>query len=237
MLVSFLGYFKQTRPVSSNDWHISDKYHVDVIFDLFSVMLKLILGCGVIFIGLTFLKSKKFLNAKNDIQNLQARLSQLRLALKGKIKRKSNVFRAGIKANIVEGDIYDSTLKSLVEVKFESSEDFQNYFDISKQLVKMVQVSNDGENVPSHVAENNYMSSDFKTEMDIIRLIKEMSDLSNKINSRVEEHNRTSTQKLQRVDSLVFPSITEVNKVFKGDDDFTTTSLSDSAVKSTTKAS
>ena len=209
---------------------------MDVIFDLFTVMLKLILGCGVVFIGLSFLKSKKFLNAKNDIQNLQARLSQMRLALKGKIKRKSNVFRAGIKANIVEGDIYDSTLKSITEVKFESSEDFQLYFDISKQLVKMIQISGDGD-VPSHVAENNYMSSDFKTEMDIIRLIKEMSDLSNKINSRVEEHNRTSTQKLQRVDSLVFPSITEVNKVFKGDDEFTSTSLSDHPTKPTNKAS
>lgn len=210
---------------------------MDAIFDLFNVILKLILGCGVVFIGLTFLKSKKFLNAKNDIQNLQARLSQLRLALKGKIKRKSNVFRASIKANIVEGDIYDSTLKSLTEVKLENSEDFQAYFDISKQLVKIVQISGDGENVPSHMADNNYMSSDFKTEMDIIRLIKEMCDLSSKINSRVEEHNRTSTQKLQRVDSLVFPSITEVNKVFKGDDEFTNNSLSDNPTKPTNKAS
>lgn len=200
---------------------------MDAIFDLFNVILKLILGCGVIFIGLTFLKSKKFLNAKNDIQNLQARLSQIRLALKGKTKRKSNVFRAGIKASIVEGDIYDSNLKSLTEVKFETSEDFQAYFDISKQLVKMIQISGDGASTPAHVLDNNYMSSDFKTEMDIIRLIKEMSDLSSKINSRVEEHNRTSTQKLQRVDSLVFPSITEVNKVFKGDDEFTNNSLSD----------
>lgn len=207
---------------------------MDVIFELFNVILKLILGCGVVFIGLTFLKSKKFLNAKNDIQNLQARLSQIRLALKGKTKRKSNVFRAGIKANIVEGDIYDSNLKSLTEVKFETSEDFQAYFDISKQLVKMLQITNGSENAPSHMAENNYMSSDFKTEMDIIRLIKEMTELSSKINSRVEEHNRTSTQKLQRVDSLVFPSITEVNKVFKGDDEFTNNSLSD---KPTNKAS
>ena len=210
---------------------------MDVIFELFTVVLKLILGCGVVFIGLTFLKSKKFSNAKNDIQNLQARLSQLRLALKGKIKRKSNVFRAGIKANIVEGDIYDSTLKSLTEVKLETSEDFQTYFDISKQLVKMVQLSGDGASMPSHMTDNNYMSSDFKTEMDIIRLIKDMSDLSSKINIRVEEHNRTSSQKLQRVDSLVFPSITEVNKVFKGEDELTSTSLSDSTTKSGNKAS
>ena len=210
---------------------------MDVIFELFTVVLKLILGCGVVFIGLTFLKSKKFSNAKNDIQNLQARLSQLRLALKGKIKRKSNVFRAGIKANIVEGDIYDSTLKSLTEVKLETSEDFQTYFDISKQLAKMVQLSGDGASMPSHMTDNNYMSSDFKTEMDIIRLIKDMSDLSSKINIRVEEHNRTSSQKLQRVDSLVFPSITEVNKVFKGEDELTSTSLSDSTTKSGNKAS
>jgi hypothetical protein len=210
---------------------------VDAIFELFNVILKLVLGCGVVFIGMTFLKSKKFLNAKNDIQNLQARLSQLRLALKGKIKRKSNVFRAGIKCNIIEGDIYDSALKSLTEIKFENSEDFQSYFDISKHLVKILQISGDNENVPSHALENNYMSSDFKTEMDIIRLIKEMTDLSSKINIRVEEHNRNSNQKLQRVDSLVFPAIAEINKVYKADDEFTSNSLSDNSRKPANKAS
>ena len=202
----------------------SDTLIVDSIFELFGLLIRVVLICGCIFIALTYLRSKKFNDAKSEFQNLQARLSQLRLALKAKVKRKSNIFRATIKTQIIEGDIYDSTLKALIENKFETSEDFQNYFDTSRQLVKMIQISNDGENVAAHVAENNYMSNDFKTEMDIVRLIKDMSDLSSKINSRVEEHNRTSKQKLQKVDPLVFASITEVNRVFKGDD-FSGTSL------------
>lgn len=188
------------------------------------------------FVGFAFLRTRRFLNAKNDIQNLQARLSQMRLALKGKVKKKSNIFRAGIKAPIIEGDIYDSTIKSLNDIKFETSEDFQLYFETCKQLVKMVQVTNEGENIPSHMLENNYMSNDFKTEMDILRLIKDMSDLSSKINHRVEDHNRKHAQKLNRVDSLVFPSITEVNRVFKGEDFVTGTSLSDDST-GTPKAS
>jgi hypothetical protein len=164
------------------------------------------------------LRSKKFNQAKSEFQNLQARLSQLRLALKGKVKRKSNVFRAAIKAQIVEGDIYDSNLKALIENKFETSDDFQNYFDVSRQLVKMVQISNDEETSSLRLAENDYMSSDFKTEMDIVRLIKDMTYISSKINAHVDEHNRTSKKKLNKVDPLAFTSISEINRVFKGDD-------------------
>ena len=163
------------------------------------------------------------------MQNLQARLSQLRLALKAKAKRKSNALRAMFKSGIAEGDHFDNTIKSLSDVKFETSEDFQNYFEISRQLVKMIQIDTGGEGMSQQAIENNFMSNDFKTEMDILKIIKEMSDLSARINNRVIEHNRTSSQKLEKIDPIVFAAMTEVNRVFKGEDSTGSTGSSNSA--------
>ena len=151
------------------------------------------------------------------VQNLQARISQLRLALKAKVKRKSNTFRAMSKAQIIEGDLFSSTLKSLTEVKFETSDDFQMYFDISKQIVKIINLDNKVDGHDNQAAGTNYMSSDFKTEMDIIRIIKEISDMSARVNHRIDEHNRTNSQKIPRIDSIMFPAITEVTRVFKSE--------------------
>ena len=166
---------------------------------------------------LSYFKTKKMSSFKTDMQNLQARLSQHRLAIKGKVKKKSNVMRASYAASIVEGDLFDSAIQQLVSNKFESSDDFQDYFDVSRKLVRMIQIESK-EPVTETSIENNYMSHDFKTEMEIVRIIKDMCDLSAKINSRIEEHKRTSGQKTPRVDSLVFPAITEINRIFNAED-------------------
>ena len=189
---------------------------MDSILDLFNVVIKIALFGGGAFIAFNMMKSKKFNNVKTDVQNLEAKLAQLRLALKGKVKKKSNVFRSMSKTAIIEGDLLDGLLKNLCDVKFESSEDFQRYFDFSKQLVSIIQIESSGENASAQMIDNSYMTSDFKTEMDIVRIIKEMTDLSSRINSRIDEHNRTGIgQKLKRVDGLVFPAMTEVNRIFK----------------------
>jgi len=189
---------------------------VDAIYELLNTVIKLTLAAGALFIAFSVVRSKKINSTKTDLQNLQARLSQLRLALKAKVKRKSNILRTMIKTSIIEGDLFDTSTRSLLDVKFESSDDFQSYFDISRNIVGMIHVENG--TTGEATSENNFMSNDFKTEMDIIRIIKEMMDLSSKINSRVEEHNRTSSQKLHKVDSLSFASSREVHRVFKVDD-------------------
>lgn len=189
---------------------------MDAIYELLNTVIKITLAAGALFIAFNVVRSKKINSTKIEMQNLQARLSQLRLALKAKVKRKSNVLRTMIKSSIIEGDVFDTTTRSLLDIRFESSDDFQNYFDVSRNIVGMIHV--DAGTTAESNPENNYMSSDFKTEMDIIRIIKEMIDLSGKINSRVEEYNRTSSQKLQKVDALTFPSSSEVHRVFKSDD-------------------
>lgn len=189
---------------------------MDAIYELFNLVIKITLAAGALYIVFNVVRSKKINSTKTDLQNLQARLSQLRLALKAKVKRKSNVLRTMIKSSIIEGDVFDTTTRSLLDIKFETSDDFQNYFDVSRNIVGMIHVDNG--TTAEATSENNYMSNDFKTEMDIIRIVKEMIELSGKINSRVEEHNRTNSQKLQKVDGLSFPSSSEVHRIFKSDD-------------------
>ncbi len=166
---------------------------MESIFDLISIVVKISLFGGAVFLVLSVFKTKKLSSFKNDVQNLQARLSQLRMALKGKVKKKSNVIRASYASSIVEGDQFDQAVQQLVNNKFESSDDFQDYFDTSRKLVRMLQIESK-EPLPETSVENNYMSHDFKTEMEIMRIIKDMCDLSAKINVRIEEHKRTSGQ-------------------------------------------
>lgn len=193
-------------------------FNVESIIELFNVILKIAFFGGIVLLITKFVRFKRSSSVKSDVLNLQAKLSQLRLALKGKIKKKSNIFRGSFKAPITEGDMIDNALKQLVDNPFESSDDFQGYFDLSRRIVNFIQVENSGDAAANVNVENNFMCSDFKTEMDIVRVIKEMTDISSKINSRIEENNRMSpNQPIAKVDSLIFTSMVDINRIFKED--------------------
>lgn len=196
--------------------HITDKYDVDTIFDLFSSIIKIGLIGAVVLVVTRVFKFKKSSGVKNELQNMQAKVSQMRLSLKGKVKRKSNVFRAAFKGPLTEGDMIDNALRQLSDNAFEKGEDFQDYFDLSRKIVHYINVETNGD-VASHTnSENDFMCADFKTEMDIVRLMKEMCTLSSKINNKIEEHNRINpTQKMSKCDSLIFRSMNEINKIFE----------------------
>lgn len=191
---------------------------VESIIELFNTILKIAFFGGMVILVTKFMKFKKASSVKSDVLNLQAKLSQLRLALRGKIKKKSNIFRSSFKTGITEGDMIDNALKQLVDNPFESSEDFQAYFDLSRRIVNFIQVENNGDASSKMNVENDFMCSDFKTEMDIVRVIKEMTDISSKINSRIEDNNRMNPgNPIAKVDSLVFTSLVEINRIFKED--------------------
>jgi|GEM_PF-5481990 len=195
---------------------------MDAIIDLVIFILKVSMAGGFVLLGLKLMKIKKSSTVKAEVLHLQARLSKARMALKGKIKKKSNVFRAFVKVAITEGDAIDTSLKQLAENNFETSQDFQNYFDVSRKIVGLIHVDKNGKpdsNIVVNI-ENDFMCSDFKTEMDIMRIIKEMSDLSIKINVRIEACNQNNPHApIEKVDSLVFSSLADVDRVFKGHTD------------------
>lgn len=189
---------------------------MDSIIELFTLTLKIAVLGGFVLLLTKFVKFKKFSSAKADIQNLQAKLSQLRMALKGKVKRKANVFRSSFKSGISEGDMIDNALRDLTENPFETSHDFQEYFDLSRRIVSFIQAESGEPNNNSSI-ENDFMCSELKTEMEIVRFIKDMSDISAKINSRIEEFNKTNTPTIPKVDSLVFSALSDINRIFKSD--------------------
>ncbi|MEQ1721833.1 MAG: hypothetical protein ABL930_01565 [Pseudobdellovibrio sp.] len=191
---------------------------MESIIELFNTVLKIAFLGGIVLLVTKFVKFKRSSSVKSDVLNLQAKLSQLRLALKGKIKKKSNIFRASFKTAIGAGDMIDNALKQLVDSPFESSEDFQAYFDLSRRIVNFIIVENSGDAASNMTLENNFMCSDFKTEMDIVRIIKEMTDISSRINARIEENNRMNpNQPISKVDSLVFTSMVEINRIFNAE--------------------
>lgn len=193
---------------------------MDTVIDLFNLVLKIAFFGGFLILVSGLMKYKKTSNIKLEILNLQARLSKLRLSLKGKIKKKSMIFRSSFnKTAISEGDMIDNALKQLVENPFETSENFQSYFELSRKIVNFIQVENKSEPDQNTNLENNFMCSDFKTEMDIVRIIKEMGTICARINRRVEDNNVAyPSQPLKKVDGMVFESLADINRIFKSDE-------------------
>lgn len=195
-------------------------FNVDAIIDLFNLVLKIAFFGGFFLLVSNLIQFRKATSIKAEIQNLQARLSKLRLSLKSKIKKKSYVLRASFnKGAITEGNMIDNTIKELTENPFETSQDFQNYFELSRKIVNFIHVENKTEPDQALTIENNFMCSDFKTEMDIVRIIKEMSKISARINSRVLENNASNPrQPIKKSDSFVFEALSDINRIFKDQD-------------------
>lgn len=211
---------------------------MDAIFDLFNLILKIVfIGGGAIFI-INMLRSSKFKNIKQEVEILQAKLSQYRLALRAKVKKKSQTFRVAFKTPVADGDQIDKVLVSLYENKFEQGEDFQNYFETSRKIVQFLkmdsgEVAATEENQAQN--DNTFMSSDFKLEMDIVRLIKHMSDLSARIHESVQEYNsrtRKASAKIPSFEAIQFPALAEINRIFSGSE-----SASAATAQDTKKAS
>ena len=196
---------------------------MEPILDLFNTILKIAFLGGVVLFVSKMIKSNRFKNVKHEIEVLQAKLSQYRLVLKSKVKKKSQIFRVSFKGPVSEGDLIDQTIKSLGENNFEKGDDFQNYFESSRKIVHFLQVDSNAANplqTTPQTLENNFMCPDFKLEMDIVRVIKEMTDLNSRINTSIDEYNgktRKVQLHLKKNESLNFPSLSEINKIFDSD--------------------
>lgn len=183
-----------------------------------------------------FIQARKNSGEKNQIQNLNAKLSMVRMTLKAKIKGKSNKYRALFKFGITAGDPVDLLLNELIGLSLENGDDLQRYFDISKQINSLIvaeaakeaakevaRQSLDGKTDQpardtSHIGKEDFMGTDFKSEIAILRLIKEMVEVSVALNKRIDHFNSASPKNpIARVNPLSFSSYIEVNRVFVSD--------------------
>lgn len=183
---------------------------------------------------------KKKSEAKNYIQSLNAKLSILRMNLKSKVKKKSYKYRSLFKNGVSPGDPIDLVLNELVDLKLESGEDLQKYFDLSKRINSLLITENYrhkektlekpidkmertdkpvvAEIRQEKMGQEDFMGTDFKSEISIIRVIKDMVEISLILNKRVDAYNILNPKApIQNVNPLIFPSMSEVNRIFKNE--------------------
>ncbi len=183
---------------------------MESIYSLITFLVNLTLAGGAIMLTVKVLKSRKKIDYKNEIDNLQAQISQMRLALKSKVKRKSYTFRSQFPKPLSSGDVIDSTLNALMENALETGGDLQDYFDLSRKINTYIAI-----NVQGYAPSEDFMSSDFRNEIAIIRLIKDISSLSARLNKKIEIYNLANPAvKIQQVDHLIFTAMMEVNRIF-----------------------
>lgn len=215
-------FYVNSRPTKA------DELIVDTIQTLLSYLAYIgFLGTGMIFV-FKFLRDRRKMTGLKSISHSQAKLAMLRLTFKSKIKKKAMQFRASFKKAIPKGEVVDLALDEMIGLKFETGDEFQQYFDICKKVNVFLKadMAADGPSAAAAPAVGesaqifeDFMSTDFKNELAIIRLIKEMTEVSTDLNKKIEAYNNLNLQKpVPKVDSLYFVSLIDVNKVFDNED-------------------
>ncbi|MBC7742316.1 MAG: hypothetical protein H7061_08965 [Bdellovibrionaceae bacterium] len=159
---------------------------------------------------LKVLKTRKKNDIKSEIENLQAKISLLRISLKSKVKKKALTLRTSFTKPISEGEPIDSALQQLIANNLETGNDLQTYVDLSRAVNSHIIAS-----VPNYIPTEDFMTMDFSNEIAIIVLIKEISSLSARLNKRIEKYNQTQPEvKIPYVDNLIFPGMIDFNRVY-----------------------
>lgn len=189
---------------------------MEAIVELLTYLFYSVFASFTVFYSLKYIKTRKNSVIKNDIQNIQASISLLRISLKAKIKKKANSFRSRFVKPINEGDPIDVCINELTENGFEKGSDFQLYFDLSKRINSFISTDIAISRDMSQEQFEDFMGPDYKIEISIIRVIKEMTELAVILNNRIDAYNQLNVHdRIANADSLIFPSIVEVNRVFK----------------------
>jgi len=186
------------------------------------------IGCTIIYYILNFLKQKRKDLISFEIKNLEARMASLRMILKAKVKKKSQHFRTTAAGTIKQGDTVDLAIVELAELQFETNEQFEKYFSISKQLNTYLKIDHSKSantvSEPPPIAEtlpgnspltSDFMTTDVKNEFIIIKTIHEMINLSLSLKAKIDHFNLTNlTQPLPEAKIIQFPSVMDVQKIF-----------------------
>ena len=203
---------------------------------LIAAIIQGLVGCAIVFFVLNFLRQKKKDSVHDEIKNIEAKMANMRLILKAKVKKKSNFFRATSPVPIKTGDPFDLAATELSDLNFEKNEEFEKYFTISKQLntyIKLSLLKKQGEepatqdaayvdlksvvvDTPQETPE--FMTTDIKIEFTIIKIIHEMIVVSKSLKKKIEDFNFTHHKTPINVPLVIqFASIAEIKKIFSSE--------------------
>ena len=150
--------------------------------------------------------------------------------MKAKVKKKSNFLRAHATTAIKQGDPFDVIATELAENPFDSNDDFEKYFTLSKQLntflkfdlvkqqtvaAKTSAVTEQPMSKPAAETNADFMTADVKNEFTIIKTIHEMINLSSILKVKIDHYNSTNLKKpLRPVQPIEFASVIDIQKIF-----------------------
>lgn len=205
---------------------------------MISICAYVILFCVMMYSIRYYIDFIRVKNAKNDIALLNAKIMALRMALRVRVKIKLSSFRDRFGKFIHAGDEIDKALNEIHAVKCETGADFQRYFDISKQIIATMK--NDArfaakfKEMSEHVDHSSEVSEsaqlfqdfcgpDYKNEIALVRVIKEITDANNKLSKKISEYNHDNRNRkkfvpMQTVPLIHFDFLEDINVIFKDSD-------------------
>lgn len=198
----------------------------------------IILCCSLLYALRSYIYHLKFNHAKNDIALLNAKIIALRMALRVRVKIKLSSFRERFGKWIDSGIEIDKALNEMSSAKYESGEDFQKYFDLSRHIITMMKndirfsaqfnrASEHPDQIDSATESSKlfyeFCGPDYKNEIALVRVIKEITDTHNKLSKKIAEFNlqhknRKKFVPLPPVLPIQFDFMTEINTIFKNSD-------------------
>lgn len=200
-------------------------------------------ACLVIYFALSFFRQKQKVQKREDIQNMEAKMSALRMMLKAKVKKKGGFFRATFGQPIKTADPVDQVLTALTDLPFEKGDEFQNYFELSKKLNNYMSISEEKSKIAAIAAQAmgtaapaptvvdaptnqpkvdpaGFMTNDIKNEFAILKIMNEMVLLSHRISERCETFNESNTKNPITIPQpLKFAAIADIKRVFSDNPD------------------
>lgn len=206
---------------------------------LIAAIIQGLVGCAIVYFVLNFLRQKKKDSVFDEIKNIEAKMANMRLILKAKVKKKSNFFRATSPVSIKTGDPFDLAATELADLAFENNDEFEKYFTLSKQLntyIKLSLLKKQAEEASAPAPDSTtvdlksvagdskpkenpeFMTTDIKNEFTIVKIIHEMITVSKTLKKKIEDFNFTHPKSPIALPQVIqFASISEIKKIFSNE--------------------
>lgn len=213
---------------------------MDIILHLMSYSFYIIFLAGMMYALKLYLDYSKYKKAKTNIANLEAKVITLKMALKVKIKVKINSFRSEFAKIIEQQKEIAESITELAKIQYDESSDFQKHFDLSRQINTLIntqrrldsklnlkEAHHPSEPEPSAIPTvkllEEFMGPDYKNEISIIRIIKEIADARFKLSQKIVEYNEDyknhkSRPQMKPIAPLEFTALADINRVFEDSD-------------------
>jgi hypothetical protein len=191
--------------------------------------------CFAIYVIRYYIDFVQIKKAKNDIALINAKIMALRMALRVRIKIKISAFRERFSKFIDAGDEIDRTLNDIAIGRYETGDEFQHYFTLSKSIVKTMkndirfsaqfkEMSEEHQGAVSSgqasIKFEEFCGPDYKNEIALVRIIKEITDANNKVSKKIQTFNHDNRNRkkfvpMQAVPPIQFAELADINKIFE----------------------